>query len=155
MKNKLLTLCLFAVAAFGAGCSSTEDLEIEPTETFSQAQIINDPRVITDDSFDAACYIARMGEEVQGDGRWQYKLLFANKTTVPQNVYHFMLWYDKDGKLITTPSPVWMSCVVLTGEYKEIRIVAPTREARDFRLYLQGRYDTENKERAEAIRTED
>lgn len=60
MKNKLLTLCLFAVAAFGAGCSSTEDLEIEPAETFSQAQIINDPRVITDDSFDAACYIARM-----------------------------------------------------------------------------------------------
>ena len=74
----------------------------------------------------------------RGDGRWQYKLLFANKTTVPQNVYHFILWYDKDGKLITTPSPVWMSCVVLTGEYKEIRIVAPTREVRDFRLYLYG-----------------
>ena len=88
-------------------------------------------------------------------GQMAIQAFIANKTTVPQNVYHFMLWYDKDGKLITTPSPVWMSCVVLTGEYKEIRIVAPTREARDFRLYLQGRYDAENKERAEAIRTED
>ena len=62
-----------------------------------------------------------------------------------------MLWYDEDGKLIATPSPAWVSAVVLSGEYKEIRIPAPSIEARDFRLYLQGRYDAESRDRAKEL----
>lgn len=147
---KAIFLILIGSAIFLSGCAS-DDTKIETTETFSRSQVINDPRVITDESFDKVCCIARMGQEIQINGRWQYKLLLANKTVVPQNIYYFMLWYDEEGNLIATPSPAWMSAVVLSGEYKEIRIPAPTIEARDFRLYLQGRYDSESCERAEAL----
>lgn len=147
---KAIFLILIGSAIFLSGCAS-DDTKIETTETFSRSQVINDPRVITDESFDKVCCIARMGQEIQINGRWQYKLLLANKTVVPQNIYYFMLWYDEQGDLIATPSPAWMSAVVLSGEYKEIRIPAPSIEARDFRLYLQGRYDSESCERAEAL----
>lgn len=147
---KAIFLILIGSAIFLSGCAS-DDTKIETTETFSRSQVINDPRVITDESFDKVCCIARMGQEIQINGRWQYKLLLANKTVVPQNIYYFMLWYDEEGNLIATPSPAWMSAVVLSGEYKEIRIPAPSIEARDFRLYLQGRYDSESCERAEAL----
>ena len=147
---KAIFLILIGSAIFLSGCAS-DDTKIETTETFSRSQVINDPRVITDESFDKVCCIARMGQEIQINGRWQYKLLLANKTVVPQNIYYFMLWYDEEGDLIATPSPAWMSAVVLSGEYKEIRIPAPSIEARDFRLYLQGRYDSESCERAEAL----
>lgn len=147
---KAIFLILIGSAIFLSGCAS-DDTKIETTETFSRSQVINDPRVITDESFDKVCCIARMGQEIQINGRWQYKLLLANKTVVPQNIYYFMLWYDEQGDLIATPSPAWMSAVVLSGEYKEIRIPAPSMEARDFRLYLQGRYDSESCERAEAL----
>ena len=147
---KAIFLILIGSAIFLSGCAS-DDTKIETTETFSRSQVINDPRVITDESFDKVCCIARMGQEIQINGRWQYKLLLANKTVVPQNIYYFMLWYDEQGDLIATPSPAWMSAVVLSGEYKEIRMPAPSIEARDFRLYLQGRYDSESCERAEAL----
>lgn len=147
---KAIFLILIGSAIFLSGCAS-DDTKIETTETYSRSQVINDPRVITDESFDKVCCIARMGQEIQINGRWQYKLLLANKTVVPQNIYYFMLWYDEQGDLIATPSPAWMSAVVLSGEYKEIRIPAPSIEARDFRLYLQGRYDSESCERAEAL----
>lgn len=147
---KAIFLILIGSAIFLSGCAS-DDTKIETTETFSRSQVINDPRVITDESFDKVCCIARMGQEIQINGRWQYKLLLANKTVVPQNIYYFMLWYDEQGDLIATPSPAWMSAVVLSGEYKEIRIPAPSIEARDFRLYLQGRYDSESCERAKAL----
>ena len=133
-------------------CScASDDTSVEPNPTYSKSQVLNDPRVITDDSFDAVCCLARIGQEIQVNGRWQYKLLLANKTVVPQNIYYFMLWYDEDGKLIATPSPAWVSAVVLSGEYKEIRIPAPSIEARDFRLYLQGRYDVESCDRAKEL----
>ena len=147
---KAIFLILIGSAIFLSGCAS-DDTKIETTETFSRSQVINDPRVITDESFDKVCCIARMVQEIQINGRWQYKLLLANKTVVPQNIYYFMLWYDEQGDLIATPSPAWMSAVVLSGEYREIRIPAPSIEARDFRLYLQGRYDSESCERAEAL----
>ena len=115
---KAIFLILIGSAIFLSGCASN-DTKIETTETFSRSQVINDPRVITDESFDKVCCIARMGQEIQINGRWQYKLLLANKTVVPQNIYYFMLWYDEQGDLIATPSPAWMSAVVLSGEYKE------------------------------------
>lgn len=154
MHNHIL-LGVFGVCLTLMGCSS-EPRHIEPCADFSPAQIINDGRVLTDESFDAACYIARMGQEVLPPyKRWQYKLLLANKTYVPQKVYYMMTWYDKNGDVITRPSPAWLSTTVLTGEYKEIRMAAPTEEARDFKLYLQGRYDTESKELAEELREEE
>lgn len=148
--RKISYLFIVAFSLLVCSCAS-DDTSVEPNPTYSKSQVINDPRVITDDSFDAVCCLARIGQEIQVNGRWQYKLLLANKTVVPQNIYYFMLWYDEDGKLIASPSPVWISAVVLSGEYKEIRIPAPSIEARDFRLYLQGRYDAESRDRAKEL----
>lgn len=138
---------LLSILSLGllTGCVNTYK-EIEPCETFSVAQVINEPRVVTEPSFDRACHIVRMGQEMTSSDTWQYKLLLGNKTTVPQNAYYFMLWYDAEGKLIELPTPVWLTTLVLPGEYKEVRIPSPTKEARDFRLYLRGRYDADAKD---------
>ena len=150
MKN----IIVLAVAALAfAGCSSSPR-HIEPCADFSPAQIINDHRVVTDSTFDSACYIVRMGQEVIPGMRWQYKLLLANKTSVPQQAHYMVLWYDGEGNIIDKPTPGWLSTTVLTGEYKEVRIPAPSAAARDFRLYLQGRYDAEARERCEEAKEE-
>ena len=37
-------------------CScASDDTSVEPNPTYSKSQVLNDPRVITDDSFDAVC----------------------------------------------------------------------------------------------------
>ena len=51
---KAIFLILIGSAIFLSGCAS-DDTKIETTETFSRSQVINDPRVITDESFDKVC----------------------------------------------------------------------------------------------------
>ena len=47
---------LFVVAFSLLVCScASDDTSVEPNPTYSKSQVLNDPRVITDDSFDAVC----------------------------------------------------------------------------------------------------
>lgn len=52
--RKISYLFIVAFSLLVCSCAS-DDTSVEPNPTYSKSQVLNDPRVITDDSFDAVC----------------------------------------------------------------------------------------------------
>ena len=52
--RKISYLFIVAFSLLVCSCAS-DDTSVEPNPTYPKSQVLNDPRVITDDSFDAVC----------------------------------------------------------------------------------------------------
>ena len=137
MKINIAKIVLSAAAAVViAGCSSVNT--VEPAAPSGVKQMVADKRVITDDGLDDIAYVAGVNQARTPIGLLKIQVELVNRTEAMRNVNYCFEWFDKDGMLINTPSPIWLTTSIDAGEGKYLSAVAPSMQASDFKLKLLG-----------------
>jgi len=133
---KRTSLAILACAAvFGlTACRSVNT--VEPAERVNPPRTINDKRVITDPSLQRRVAVVAVNESEGPGGHLRVQVEVMNTTRRYRTFNYKFEWFDADGILIETPTTGYRSSQLEGGERRMLVSVAPTAEAKDFRLQL-------------------
>ncbi|MEX0777958.1 MAG: YcfL family protein [Phycisphaeraceae bacterium] len=135
MKSTALILTLALATLLAVGCSTVNTTE--RAETVGQANVIRDRRVITDSALhDYARVVQVNTSDLPGD-ILKVQVLLQNDTSFEQRIIYKFEWYDLTGMLVDTPLSTWRNLTLQGKESRNIVGVAPTPQAKDFKLKLQ------------------
>jgi uncharacterized protein YcfL len=133
---------LFSFAGLGliiglaclAGCTTVNTVErAQPT---AQKQMTADKRILTDASLDRHVNIVGINEATISTGFTKVQVELFNKTSSPYSFRYHFDWFDGQGMLVQSPTSSWIERSIQGKEYMDIISVAPTENAKDFRLKL-------------------
>lgn len=134
MNRKYLTvLGLVAVLGLG-GCRSVNT--VEPTQRVNPPRQIDDKRVVTDPSLQRRVAIIAVNESEGAGGHLRIQVEVLNTTRRYRRFNYKFEWFDRDGILIELPTGGYRSSQLEGGESRMLVSVAPTADAKDFRLQL-------------------
>lgn len=115
------------------GCASTVNT-VERAAPIGQRQMINDKRIITDAGLNRGVRIVGVNEAPGEHLKIQVELL--NTTSSLKNFNYRFEWFDANGVQVNTPTSTYLPRQIEGKESIFISAVAPTPEAKDFRLKL-------------------
>lgn len=98
--------------------------------------MVDERRIITDASLARKVRIIGMNETTVSNDMLQVQVEVLNTTRRVQRFNYAFEWYTLDGMLITTPPTTWKSRQIEGGESIFLTAVAPSPNAKDFRLKL-------------------
>ncbi len=124
---------LTAVLGFG-GCRSVNT--VEPADQVNPPREINDKRVTTDPSLQRKVAVIAVNEAEGTGGHLRVQVEVRNTTRRYRRFSYQFEWFDRDGILIELPTGGYRSSQLEGGESRMLVSVAPTAEAKDFRLQL-------------------
>ena len=135
--NKTYAVIILLSAAALAGCSSptvNTDVRANPT---ARPHIEQDQRIITDKTLNAYCQIVGVYSKQIGD-LLKIQVDVYNSQTEPAQFHYKFEWLDSQGIIVDSPGAIWRVQTIQGGEVISLTAVAPTPDAKDWRLKLQG-----------------
>jgi uncharacterized protein YcfL len=128
----VLALALGAVGL--AGCSTPTVNSVENTQKVGQPLVINDTRVITDNSLAKSVSIVALNTITTPAGLLKVQVELKNRTWSPARyLYHFE-WFDINGMQVNNIVSASLPDQIEGGETKFISGIAPNPDCKDFRL---------------------
>ena len=126
---------MLALCAFSACASSVNT--IEKANPSAQKQLLNDRRIVTDSGTNniAAPIEIRTGTTADGKNI-KIQLEVMNRSRDIGRVSYLVEWFDESGMKIEIPS-TWRPLTIPPAKIESITAVAPTANAKDFRISLQ------------------
>jgi uncharacterized protein YcfL len=133
MKTKLALLPVMALAL--AGCHNPMN-SVENAQKAGQRQMIADQRVVNDTGLARAVSCVGVNTATTPGGLLKVQVELLNQTRSLHRFSYRFEWFDANGMLISSLSPVVMADQIEGGESKFISAIAPTSACKDFRLKL-------------------
>lgn len=113
------------------GCSTIN--YYEPEQMVGVKQMVKDKRIITDSGLEDRAYVVGINKAEVG-GLLKIQAEIWNSTSSFQTVLYKFEWYDRQGMLVTEEP--WQTLIMEGKEPRMIQSVAPSPNAKDFRLKL-------------------
>lgn len=132
--NKLILSFGMAALITGSGCRSVN--MVEPEGRINEPATVADKRVITDPSLSRRVKIVSVSEAEGAGGHIRVQVEVRNTTRRYRPFSYRFEWFDGDGILIELPTSGYQSSQLEGGESRMLTAVAPTADAKDFRLKL-------------------
>ncbi len=129
--KKILICFGLLLAIFAVSCDTVNTVERETPQ--SSPKMVNDKRVITDNSLNKYAYVAEVNEGNVG-GLLKIQAKLVNSTTGFRSVNYKFVWIDENGMEI--PSSPWKTVTLEGGESKYVSAVAASPKAKDFLLKI-------------------
>lgn len=134
MNRKYLTLIGLAAVL---GCSACRSVNtIEPMRQVNPARTIEDKRIITDPSLQRRVTVVAVNEAEGAGGHIRVQVEVRNTTRSYRRFSYKFEWFDRDGFLVELPTVGFRASQLEGGETRMLVSVAPTAEAKDFKLQL-------------------
>jgi uncharacterized protein YcfL len=134
MNRKHLTIIGLAAVLGLGGCRSVNTLE--PSDRVNPPREINDKRVTTDPSLQRRVAVIAVNEAEGAGGHLRIQVEVRNTTRRYRRFSYKFEWFDGDGILVELPTGGYRDSQLEGGESRMLVAVAPTAEAKDFRLQL-------------------
>ena len=136
MKNSLLlTALLLTAGSFLPACNTINSTE--RAQPVGQANIVHDKRIINDSAMADYAHILSVNEATVSGDILKIQVHLRNESSFDQNLIYKFEWFDLNGMQIETPLSTWQTKTVQGNETYTLSGVAPTPQAKDFRLKLQ------------------
>jgi len=120
-----------------AGCSTVNTLERgQPTAVKT---MVPDKRVITDAGLNRHVSIVGVNETIVSTGFVKVQIEVLNTSRSPYGFRYHFDWFDDTGMLVQSPTSSWIDQTIAGKETLSIVAVAPTEQARDFRVKFLSR----------------
>lgn len=116
------------------GCSTVNT--VERAQPVAQKQMTCDKRIITDSDLNRNVNVVGINEAIIGSGFTKVQVELLNKTSSPYSFRYHFDWFDAQGMLVQTPTSSWIDRSIMGKETISIGSLAPTENAKDFRLKL-------------------
>lgn len=137
-----LARALGAAAALllaGAGCSTNQNAvnTVEPANPAYVERAIPDKRVIRDHETAKAVAVLKV---IDGNTETGLARIGVEVQNLTRSVYRFNYrfdWFDSQGLPVSTPAATMLSQSIEAGQVFTLLSVAPTTNAKDFRLSIQ------------------
>lgn len=124
-------LCLFVFLVFGCKTVNT----VSPKEPLSRKQIIADERIITDPILGTRAEIIAVSETMTPGGFAKVQVELRNNSNRTRQIEYLFEWFDVDGMILPSTS-LFQTREIIGKETISLTSIAPTSNARDFRLKL-------------------
>lgn len=134
IKNRFLMGIGMAGLLAVAGCRSVN--MVEPEGRINAPSAIADKRIVTDPSLARRVQVVSLGEAEGAGGHIRVQAEVRNTTRNYRTFNYKFEWFDEDGILVELPSSGYQRSQLEGGESRMLTSVAPTAEAKDFRLKL-------------------
>lgn len=128
-------LILAALAAMG--CSSGTINTVGRAQSEGRPNVVADRRVITDPGLDQAVQPVGVSESIVSGDLTKIQVEVYNTTNNAVKFYYKFEWYDDQEMVVDSPMSIWTDRTIQAGEQIPLVGVAPTPNAKDFRLKLQ------------------
>ena len=116
------------------GCTTVNT--VERAQPIAQKQMTDDKRVITDSDLNRNVSVVGINEATIGTGFTKVQVELLNKTSSPYSFRYHFDWFDGQGMLVQTPTSSWIDRSIQGKETIDVISIAPTENAKDFRLKL-------------------
>ncbi|MBK9138358.1 MAG: YcfL family protein [Verrucomicrobia bacterium] len=123
-----------ALAAMLAGCATRTVNTVEPSAPGSDGRMVSFKKVVTDRSLDRKVNVAAVNALAAENGHLKVQVEVRNLTNKRQRFTYRVEWFDAHGMLIRQPQASAIARSLEGRETGYITIVAPTAEAKDYRL---------------------
>ena len=116
------------------GCSTVNT--VEPAESVAQKQMLADKRITTDGRLYGRVRPVGINTAVVSSGFLKIQIELQNLTGRLQSFAYHIEWFDANGIIVNTPTSAWIDRQIEGGETLSLTGVAPTENAKDFRIKL-------------------
>jgi len=121
-----------AVSLAQYGCSTVNT--VEPSQQAAQRQILADKRITTDGRLYGRVRPIGVNTAVVPAGMLKIQIEVRNLTRSLQPFAYHIEWFDANGIIVNTPTSAWVDREIQGGETLSITGIAPTGDAKDFRI---------------------
>ncbi len=135
MKIKLLMMVTLTMLPLLGGCDTINTTE--RTTPVGSRELVNDKRVVTDKALGRYAKIQQVIETTLPGDMLKVQVSLLNTSSFEQRLIYKFEWFDLNGMMVETPLSTWQAKTVMGKEAYELTGVAPTPQAKDFRLKLQ------------------
>jgi uncharacterized protein YcfL len=132
----VLALVLLAVSLLPLGACSTIN-STQRADPVGHANIVADKRIITDGDVDRYARIVSVNETNLPGDILKVQVILQNHTSFQQIILCKFEWFDLSGNLVPTVMSTWQTRTLEGKESIAVVAVAPTPQAKDFKLKLQ------------------
>lgn len=136
MNRLLATSLLAALALFATGCATSVN-----TATRSEAQaspsLVNDKRVVTDQSLARKLSIVSINEGKASGNLLRVQATLRNNSSKPQTYLYKFDWISDEGMELSGPTGGWQTLRFEGKEERSVSAIATNPRAVDFRLKLR------------------
>lgn len=134
MHAPMLRIFLAVFLSGLAGCETMNTTErARPT---APRQMVEDKRIETDANLRKKACVVGVNQGATPSGLLQVQVELYNDTATSHTIHYKFEWFDANGMLMPAVNPSYTQRQIIGKESLFISSVAPTREARDFRLKL-------------------
>lgn len=135
MKTKpFLLIAAIAIIAGSSGCDTVNT--VQRAQPIGQRQMIADKRIITDASLNRIARIVGINETTGPGGFVKVQVELLNVSSDPQSFSYKFEWLDLNGMQVNTPTSTFIPRQIEARESIFISSIAPSANAKDFRLKL-------------------
>ena len=99
--------------------------------------VVPDQRVVTDSSLARHARVTGVTQATLPGDMLKVQVTLQNTTSFTQRVIYLFEWYNGAGMLVATHMSVWQSLTLQGRESVTVTGVAPTPQAKDFKLKLK------------------
>ena len=136
MKLRLLapTAALPFAAVLTNGCNTMRVNSVEPAEPVGQREMVNDKRVLADQSLYNAVRVLGVNQATGAEGFLRIQVEVQNETRTAKAFTYRVEWYDQQGMLIDQATAPALPRTIESKEKVMITATAPTPTAKAFRV---------------------
>ncbi len=136
LANSILSAAAATVlVAILSGCSSTKTVNtVEPSAAAGENQMVSFKKVVTDKDLDRKVNVAAVNALATEGGHHKVQEELRNLTDKLQRFTYRVDWFDSRGMIIRQPQASAIARSLEGRETAYITIVAPTAEAKDYRI---------------------
>ncbi|SRR5690606_3989669 len=135
MKSAAL-LVLASSALLLAGCATNVNT-VQRAEPQAAPSLVNDRRVVTDQTLAKAVNIIAVNEATVSGDLLKIQVTLQNRKNSTRTYKYRFEWIGDDGMELSSPGNSWRVLTFQGGEVRAISAVATSPRAVDFRLKLQ------------------
>lgn len=116
------------------GCGSTSVNTVEPADPSARRQMVDDQRVMADQSLGKAVQVVGLNSVTDQQGFLKIQAEVYNSTRKRKLFSYRIEWFDPSGMVINLPTAASIPMSLEGRETKFITATAPTPMAKDFRF---------------------
>ena len=109
----------------------------ERSTPVGQADVVRDHRIVTDSALNSYARVLSVNQTTVSGDTLKIQVMLQNTTPFQQHIIYKFEWYDQAGMIVDTPLSTWQPRTLEGKETIAIVCVAPTPQAKDFKLKLK------------------
>ena len=137
MKNmKHLVVCAAGALALAVTGCGTPVNSVENAQKEGQRNMVADQRVISDPGLNRHVNIVGVNTAMTPGGLLSVQVELQNNSRSQHRFNYQFEWFDANGMIVETSTSIWIDRRIQGGETISITALAPTENAKDFRIKM-------------------